>query len=87
MTGVQTCALPILTREMFKIALGYIEYDVRNERQVIHKPNAGMIALIFDRMEGRAPLSNDGNKKQRTLPNKVSDENKKRLNRLAQSGQ
>jgi len=40
--------------------------------------------LIFDRMEGRAPAANENLDKRRTLPKKVSDENKIRLNNLAQ---
>jgi len=79
-----------LARLMFKIALGYEETIIKSgksgeaiEITKVVKPSAGMIALIFDRMEGRAPAANENLDKKRTLPNKVSDENKKRLNNLA----
>jgi len=73
-----------LARLMFKIALGYEEVDVKTGKNKVIKPSAGMIALIFDRMEGRAPAANENLDKSRTVPNKVSDENKKILNDLAQ---
>lgn len=72
-----------LVRLMWKIALGYTEFDVKAGKDIVHKPSAGMIALIWDRVEGRSvPLAaNDG--QGRTLPKKISDENKNRLNKLA----
>lgn len=73
-----------MVRNMFKIANGYTEHDVKKNKDIVYKPNAGMIALIFDRMEGRAAPTNLNDEKKRTLPKKVSDENKKRLNKLAQ---
>ena len=45
-----------------------------------------MIALIWDRIEGRATPINDNLSKGRTLPKKVSDENKKRMNELVTGG-
>lgn len=73
-----------MARNMFKIANGYEEFDPKKNKTVVHKPNAGMIALIFDRMEGRAAPTNLNEDKKRTLPKKVSAENRKRLNDLAQ---
>jgi len=73
-----------MARLMFKIALGYEETDVKTGTKRTVKPSAGMIALIFDRMEGRAPAANENLDKKRTLPKKVSAENKKLLNNLAQ---
>lgn len=73
-----------MVRNMFKIANGYEEFDPKKNKTTVHKPNAGMIALIFDRMEGRAAPTNLNDDKKRTLPKKVSAENKKRLNELAQ---
>ncbi len=75
-----------MARTMFKIALGYEEEDIKTGKIKVVKPSAGMIALIFDRMEGRAAPTNLNEDKKRTLPKKVSAENKKRLNELAQGG-
>ncbi len=72
-----------MARNMFKIANGYTEHDFKKNKDVVYKPSAGMIALIFDRMEGRAAPTNLNDDKKRTLPKKVSAENKKRLNDLA----
>ncbi len=73
-----------MSRLMFKIALGYEETNVKTGVIKVVKPSAGMIALIFDRMEGRAAPTNLNEDKKRILPKKVSAENKKRLNELAQ---
>lgn len=71
-----------LARLMFKLALGYDE--IKDDGKVIvHNPSAGMIALIWDRIEGRSvPLVN-GDKDGRTLPKKISEETKRRMNQLA----
>ncbi len=72
-----------LARLMFKLALGWEEDDVKTGKTKIHNPSAGMIALIWDRIEGRSvPLAGDDRQK-RTLPKKVSEESKRRLNELA----
>ncbi len=71
-----------LARLMFKLALGWKEDDVKTGKKKVHNPSAGMIALIWDRIEGRSvPLVGDGGQG-RTLPNKVSEESKNRLNRM-----
>ena len=75
-----------LARLMFKLALGWTEENVKDGKKKVHNPSAGMIALIWDRIEGRSVPLADGDKQKRTLPKKVSEENKKRLNRLATGG-
>ncbi len=76
-----------LARLMFKLALGWEEIiykkgDEKVTKIKIHNPSAGMMALIWDRIEGKSvPLVGDG-KQGRTLPNKVSEESKNRLNRM-----
>jgi len=85
--GVMITKAEAMARQMFKIALGYEEVTANKAGVLITKkikPSAGMMALIFDRMEGRAAPTNLNEDKKRTLPKKVSDENKKRLNDLAQ---
>lgn len=75
-----------LARLMWKMALGFTTIDKKTEKEIIHFPDRGMIALIWDRMEGRATPVNDNLGKRRALPKKVSDENKKRMNELATGG-
>ena len=72
-----------IARLMFKLALGYKEINKAGDKDIIHGPDRGMIALIWDRIEGRATPINDNLAKRRTLPKKVSDENKRRMNELA----
>ena len=71
-----------LARLMFKLALGWEEKDVKTNKTKIHNPSAGMIALIWDRIEGRSVPLASGDKQGRTLPKKVSEESKNRLNRM-----
>lgn len=81
--GVLITKAEAMARNMFKIALGYDEV-IANQAGVLItkkiKPSAGMMALIFDRIEGRAAPTNLNDDKKRTLPKKVSAENKKRIN-------
>ncbi len=72
-----------LARLMFKLALGWEEDDVKTGKKKVHNPSAGMIALIWDRIEGRSVPLVGGGKEGRTLPTKVSEESKNRLNRMA----
>ncbi len=71
-----------LARLMFKLALGWEEDDVKTGKKKVHNPSAGMIALIWDRIEGRSVPLASGDKQGRTLPKKVSEESKNRLNRM-----
>ena len=43
------------------------------------------MSMIFDRMEGRAPLMNPEKGNKRTIADRVSEQGKKRLNKLAKS--
>ncbi len=72
-----------LARLMFKMALGYTVKDVKTNVEITYAPDKGMISLLWDRIEGRAGPVNDSDAQKRSLPKKVSDENKKRANNLA----
>ena len=69
-----------LARLMFRMALGFKEEDVKTGEVKIHPPDRGMIGLIWDRIEGRAVPVTGNLAKKRTLPKRVSDENRKLLN-------
>jgi hypothetical protein len=71
-----------LARTMFSLALGSKEVD-KHGVEIITVPDRGMIALIWDRIEGRAAQVDSADDKKMTVPKKVSAENKKRLNSLA----
>ena len=74
-----------LARKMFELALGGKVYDVKKGKDVILPPDRGMIALIWDRMEGRAVATDDSDMKKRKLPKRVSDANRDRLNEMVEA--
>lgn len=76
-----------LARLVWKKALGYTEQIKKNGVLVdhIHVPDRTMIALLWDRMEGRAPLMNPDKKDRRSIADRVSEQGKKRSNKIADS--
>lgn len=76
-----------LARLVWKKALGYTE-QVAEEGGLVdikHAPDRTMIALLWDRMEGRAPLMNPDKKDRRSIADRVSEQGKKRSNKIAES--
>lgn len=76
-----------LARLVFKKALGYTEQiaEEGNLVDIKHAPDRTMIALLWDRMEGRAPLMNPDKKDRRSIADRVSEQGKKRSNKIAES--
>ena len=74
-----------LARLVWKKALGYTEQIIEKGNLVSVKRPAdkAMIALLWDRMEGRAPLMSLDKKSGRTIADKVSEQGKKRSNKIA----
>ena len=79
-----------MARLMFKMALGYketVEQDIVKEGkktgvidiEVIHKPDKQMIALVYDRLEGKAVPAEDASKHKSSIADKVSNEGVKRI--------
>lgn len=75
-----------LARRMWKIALGFTETEVRTggkRVEVIHSPDRGLMALLLDRLEGRAPLMfSDTSKK--NISDKVDDQAKSRIEKAGE---
>ena len=69
-----------MARLMWRMALGYTEEKMQTNgiKEIIHPPDRAMIGLLFDRIEGRAPLMTETGKK-RTIADKVSEQGKKRI--------
>lgn len=73
-----------LARLVWKKALGYkeikiekgvpIEYEYRSDK--------GYAAVLFDRMEGRAPTSLDEGDEKLSVAERVSEQGKKRINKV-----
>jgi hypothetical protein len=78
-----------LARTMVRMALGYKEEVERKldgntvKDEIVHCPNAGMIALVYDRVEGRIPIAQVEDPGTRTLGERVSEQGQRRLNDLA----
>lgn len=77
-----------LARLTWKKALGYTETQKDAEGKlvdIVHIPDKTMMAVLWDRMEGRAPLMSPDKKGGRTIADRVSEQNKKRTNKIARS--
>jgi hypothetical protein len=77
-----------LARRVWMMALGYVEeQEVRSgdsvtKNSINHPPNPGMIALLYDRMEGRVPLAQEIETGKRTIADRVSEQGRNRINKL-----
>ena len=75
-----------LARLIWKRGLGWVERLKDGDHQVvevIHQPDRVYVAMLLDRLEGRVAAVEPGKKEKRTVADKVGDQNKKRLNRIA----
>lgn len=65
-------------------ALGIYSYYDTNGLLKIPPPDKQMIELIFDRCEGKVGTHEEEKKKDASVPDKVSQANKDKLNKIAQ---
>lgn len=77
----------VLADQMWARALGLYQY-IDPVVGVIKQPppDKQMIELIFDRCEGKVGTHEEEQKKDANVPDKVSQANKDKLNKLAQKG-
>jgi hypothetical protein len=72
-----------LARQIWRQALGYTEYVVSDPTlppvEVIHKPDQKMLALLYDRMEGRAATATEDETLRPSTAQKISEQGKKRV--------
>lgn len=70
-----------LARKIWRDALGYAEIKVKDNQAVefIVAPSRAAQSIVFDRIEGRAPLSVAEGADKLTAAKKVSEEGKKRI--------
>ena len=71
-----------VARLIWKKALGWVEEETDDKgivTKIYHAPDRAMISMIFDRIEGRAPVSTDVGKKKRAIADKVSEQGTKRI--------
>jgi hypothetical protein len=76
-----------LARLVWKKALGYTEQKVIKGEltDINYPPDRIYVGLLWDRMEGRAPLMNPDKKDRRSIVDRVSEQGKKRSNKIADS--
>ena len=76
-----------LAEQMWNRALGTHSYvDEKTGEIKIPPPDKSMIDILFDRCEGRVGTHEEEVKKDASVPDKVSQANKDKLNKLAQKG-
>ncbi len=73
-----------LARLIWKKALGYTEQKVESGKLVDYyfHPDKYLMGLLFDRMEGRAPLNVGEGDEKITVAERVSEQGKKRINNI-----
>lgn len=76
-----------LARLTWKKALGYTEQKKIDGvlTDIVHQPDRIYAGMLWDRMEGRAPLMNPEKKDRRSIADRVSEQGKKRSNKIAES--
>jgi hypothetical protein len=85
--------LEALARLMWKLAFGYEEeirkIDSKTGRPTLLKrvvpPDKAMIALIYDRMEGRVTNQEEEGRKKPPLSSRVREQTRRRINKLTES--
>jgi len=80
-TDVMATKAEALARKIWHMALGYKEYQGIGDKrcEINHLPDRGMMAMILDRMEGRAPMIAAEGAGKMTAADKVSEQGAKRI--------
>ena len=81
------CKAEALARLIWNKALGYkevVEDADGVEVTITNDPDKDMIKLVYDRMEGKVSNAEETSDRERSLPDKVSDTNRDRLNKDAE---
>lgn len=73
-----------LARLIWKKALGWTEVSTVNDKLVetTYHPDKVLMGLLFDRIEGRAPLTIGEGDEKITVAERVSEQGKKRINEI-----
>lgn len=73
-----------LARLIWKKALGYKEVTIKNGSPIetFYHPDKYLMTLLFDRMEGRAPLVIGEGGDKMTVAERISEQGKKRVNEI-----
>lgn len=76
-----------LARLVWRMALGYKEVKVTAEegvKDIEHKPDRGMMSILFDRIEGRIVSATEVGREKKSVADKVSEQG---VNRIVEAGE
>lgn len=73
-----------LCRIIWRDAIGWTETLAGGER-IVHKPDKNMIQLIYERIEGKVGTAEEHKRKDTSIPDKVSEVAKSRINKMVDS--
>ncbi|HDY69118.1 hypothetical protein LCGC14_1727910 [marine sediment metagenome] len=76
-----------LARMVWQMALGYEENKVTSDgvKNIEHPPNKGMMAVLLDRIDGRAVPVSDVGDRERSIADKITDQGKSRIKEAGKS--
>jgi len=76
-----------LARMIWQRGLGFTEQKVIDGvlTDIEHAPDRVYVGMLWDRMEGRAPLMNPEKGNKRTIADRITEQGKKRINKLSDS--
>jgi hypothetical protein len=74
-----------LARLIWKRGLGWTEQKLVNNEltDIEHQPDRVYVQLLLDRLEGRVAAVEVGGKEKRTISDRVGEQSKKRINKIA----
>ncbi len=79
-----------MARLIWKQALGYIELSAPDPSlppiEIIHRPDQKMLALLYDRMEGRAATATEDETLRPSTAQKISEQGVRRIAALGDLG-
>ncbi len=72
-----------LAEIIWKHALGFEEFDIKTEKEVVHPPSISYMRMLLERMEGKVQdVSATESKK--SIADRISETTKKGLNKMAE---
>jgi len=83
--GVIITKSEALAQLLWKKALGWKETNKETGEVITYKPEAWAIQMIYERMEGKAPIALIDEKQQLTAAEKISDLARTKLNKQART--
>ena len=82
--GRSLTKIEVLARLVWDKSLGYIEKVPETGEETRHSPDKFFISMLWDRLEGKVPtIGKESEEGKSKLSDKIGEQQKKRLNQLA----